>query len=117
MPTPPRRLHSPRASDSVTLRGSERCPWAQRLVILCRVLPRPVQAALAEALRDAVVIVVGGRGIGKDGDEAGLRGMGAARRRDVSIDQDPTVVVTMAGVVEILVKLIAVHLPQELSLA
>ncbi|KFQ77456.1 hypothetical protein N337_04364, partial [Phoenicopterus ruber ruber] len=37
--------------------------------------------------------------------------------RDVSIDQDPAVVVAVAGVVEILVKLIAVHLPQELGLA
>ncbi|KFP79235.1 hypothetical protein N310_01824, partial [Acanthisitta chloris] len=46
-----------------------------------------------------------------------LRGVGAARCRDMSIDQDPTMVVTMARVVEILVKLIAVHLPQELSLA
>ncbi|KGL95699.1 hypothetical protein N301_09009, partial [Charadrius vociferus] len=46
-----------------------------------------------------------------------LGGMGAASRRDVSVDQDPTMVVTMARVVEILVKLVAVHLPQELSLA
>ncbi|KFQ99248.1 hypothetical protein Y956_03778, partial [Nipponia nippon] len=46
-----------------------------------------------------------------------LRGVGAASRRDVSIDQDPAVVVTMAGVVEILVELVAVHLTQELGLA
>ncbi|KFP16865.1 hypothetical protein Z169_07799, partial [Egretta garzetta] len=44
-------------------------------------------------------------------------GVGAASCWDVSIDQDPAVVVAMAGVVEILVKLIAVHLPQELGLA
>ncbi|KFO07913.1 hypothetical protein N312_08665, partial [Balearica regulorum gibbericeps] len=37
--------------------------------------------------------------------------------RDVSIDQAPAVVVAVAGVVEILVKLVAVHLPQELGLA
>ncbi|KFW64126.1 hypothetical protein AS28_01629, partial [Pygoscelis adeliae] len=46
-----------------------------------------------------------------------LRGVGATSRRGVSIDQDPAVVVAVAGVVEILVELIAVHLPQELGLA
>ncbi|KFP46597.1 hypothetical protein N323_01096, partial [Cathartes aura] len=46
-----------------------------------------------------------------------LGGVGAARRRDMSVDQDPAMVVAVAGVVEILVKLVAVHLPQELSLA
>ncbi|KFV17122.1 hypothetical protein N339_00875, partial [Pterocles gutturalis] len=46
-----------------------------------------------------------------------LGGVGATSRRDMSIDQDPTMVVAMARVVEILVKLIAVHLPQELGLA
>ncbi|KFQ04615.1 hypothetical protein N330_01333, partial [Leptosomus discolor] len=46
-----------------------------------------------------------------------LGGVGAARHRDVSVDQHPAVVVAVAGVVEILVELIAVHLPQELGLA
>ncbi|KFP27546.1 hypothetical protein N325_03596, partial [Colius striatus] len=47
-----------------------------------------------------------------------LRGVGAARgSRDVSVDQAPAMVIAMAGVVEILVELITVHLPQELCLA
>ncbi|KFQ37728.1 hypothetical protein N332_03012, partial [Mesitornis unicolor] len=46
-----------------------------------------------------------------------LGAVGATSRRDVSIDQNPTVVVAVAGVVEILVEFVAVHLPQELGLA
>ncbi|KFU93057.1 hypothetical protein M959_00797, partial [Chaetura pelagica] len=46
-----------------------------------------------------------------------LGGVGAAGRGDLSVGQDPAVMVAMAGVVEILVELIAVHLPQELGLA
>ncbi|KFO57106.1 hypothetical protein N302_05124, partial [Corvus brachyrhynchos] len=46
-----------------------------------------------------------------------LGAVGAAGRRDVPIGQGPAVVVAVARVVEILVKLIAVHLPQQLRLA
>jgi len=118
-------LHLHHRGDSTALAVRTRSPGGaasdvpgeRRLAILCWVLPRPVQAAPAGGLGDAVVIVVGGRGIGEDGDEAVLGGMGAAGRRDVSVDQDPAVVVAVAGVVEILVELVAVHLPQELGLA
>lgn len=75
---------------------------------------------MATALGDAVVVVVGGRGVGKDGDEAGLCSMGAAScrgHRDVSIGQTSSMVVTVAGGVEILVEFITVHLSQQLSLA
>ncbi|KFW85247.1 hypothetical protein N305_03610, partial [Manacus vitellinus] len=47
-----------------------------------------------------------------------LGGVGAAGRWDLPVDQDPAVVVAVvAGVVEILVELVAVHLPQQLRLA
>lgn len=108
----------PRSWDQVTLREPRAgCPQGATTPRERELGPSsgPPPAGL---LRDAVVIVVGGCGIGQDGDEAVLGAVGAAGCWAVPTGQSPAVVVTVAaGVVEILVELIAVHLPQQLRLA
>lgn len=78
-------------------------------------------------LRDAVVVVVGRRRVGEHRDEAGFRGAAGAgggrsggRHLDVSRHRHAAallVVEPAPGGVQVLVKLVAVHLAQELGLA